>query len=61
MTAKKSPSESLSAAVVDRLILSGLVRSEKRDTLIATISSGSMKGEDWKLEIDIAKSKVEQR
>ena len=52
------PSENLAALAVDRLIQSGLLRAEKRDALIAKIASGSMKGEDWKSEIDLASLKA---
>lgn len=58
MTETPSPSEILSTEVVDRLIEAGLLRAEKRDTLIVKIASGGMKGGDWKLEIDLAQAKV---
>lgn len=58
MTDTPSPSESLSAEVVDRLIEAGLLRADKRDTLIAKIASADMKGEDWRLEIDLAQAKA---
>ena len=53
------PSEKLAALTVDRLIHSGLLRAEKRDALIAKIAVGTMRGEDWKLEIDLASAKAE--
>jgi hypothetical protein len=56
-----SPSEALSTEVVDRLIKAGLLRAEKRDTLIAKIASGEMKGVDWKLEIELAHAKEVQK
>jgi hypothetical protein len=59
MTTRQSPSEVLSAELVDRLIAAGLFRADKRDTLIAKIAVGDMKGEDWRLEIDLAQAKVE--
>jgi hypothetical protein len=52
------PSENLAAMAVDRLIQSGLLRADKRDALISKIASGSMKGEDWKSEIDLASMKA---
>ncbi|MDN5874352.1 MAG: hypothetical protein L0H29_08240 [Sinobacteraceae bacterium] len=58
MTGTTSPSEALSTEVVDRLIEVGLLRGDKRDALIAKIASGKMKGEDWKLEIDLADAKA---
>ncbi len=58
MTAKQSPSETLSKEVVDRLISAGLLRANKRDALIARIATGDMRGEDWKLEIDLAQAKA---
>lgn len=61
MTDAPSPSEALSTEVVNRLIEAGLLRADKRVTLIAKIASGDMKGEDWKLEIDLAQAKVVQK
>ncbi len=58
MTAKSSPSESLSAELVDRLIAAGLLRANKREVLIAKIAAGNMKGQDWKLEIELAQDKA---
>jgi len=58
MTDTQLPSKVLSADVVDRLIETGLLRADKRDTLIAKIATGNMKGEDWILEIDLAQAKA---
>ena len=55
-----TPAQTLAALTVDRLISSGLLRAEKRDGLIAKIAAGSMKGEDWKSEIDLASMKAEK-
>lgn len=60
MTERETPSAALAALTVDQLIESGLLRAEKRETLIAKIASGTMKGEDWRLEIDLANLKGEQ-
>ncbi len=57
MSDEALPSAQLAALTVDRLIQSGLVRADKRDALIARIATGSMKGEDWKSEIDLASLK----
>lgn len=58
MSNEAGPSEKLAALTVDRLIASGLLRPDKRDGLIAKIASGTMKGEDWKSEIDLASMKA---
>jgi len=58
MSDSVTPSQKLAALTVDRLIQSGLLRSDKRDGLIAKIAAGSMKGEDWKNEIDLASLKA---
>jgi hypothetical protein len=58
MTARPSPSETLSTEVVDRLIAAGLLRANRRDALIAKITTGDMRGDDWKLEIDLAQDKA---
>lgn len=58
MSDEKSPSETLAAQIVDQLIQSGLVRTEKRDSVATKIASGEMKGLDWKNEIDLAAEKA---
>jgi|GWRWMinimDraft_10_1066017.scaffolds.fasta_scaffold14660_2 hypothetical protein len=58
MSDEKSPSETLAAQIVDQLIQSGLVRTEKRDSVVTKIASGEMKGLDWKNEIDLAAEKA---
>ena len=54
MSGSSVPSEKLAALTVARLIKSGLLRADKRDALIAKVAAGTMKGEDWKSEIDLA-------
>ena len=61
MTDTPSPSEGLAKDVVDRLIDAGLLRADKRAILTAKIASGGMKGDDWKLEIDLAQAKVAKK
>lgn len=58
MSDDEVPSAKLAALTVDRLIKSGLLRADKRDALIAKIASGTMKGDDWKLEIYLASAKA---
>lgn len=58
MSDEKSPSETLAVQIVDQLIHSGLVRAEKRDSVVIKIASGDMKGLDWKNEIDLAADKA---
>lgn len=58
MSDEKSPSETLAAQIVEQLIQSGLVRIEKRDSVVTKIASGEMKGLDWKNEIDLAAEKA---
>lgn len=53
-----SPSANLAALTVDRLIASGLLRADKRDSLVAKVATGTMTGADWKLEIDLASAKA---
>lgn len=57
MSDSASPSNALTIVVVERLIESGLLRSDKRDALITKIASGGMKEADWKLEIELAQAK----
>lgn len=56
-----TPSQMLSAEVVDRLIKANLLRHDKREALIAKIAAGKMNGSDWKLEIDLAQDKGGQK
>ena len=58
MTVKPSPSETLSAQLVDRLVAHGLLRANRRVALIAKIAAGEMRGQDWKLEIELAQAKA---
>lgn len=57
MSEEATPSAKLAALTVDRLVASGLMRADKRDALVAKIAAGTMSGEDWKLEIDLASAK----
>lgn len=59
MSEEAMPSARLAAEIVDRLIKAGLLRSDKRDPLIAKIASGGMKTGDWKLEIELASGKAD--
>ncbi len=58
MSTEVPPSAKLAALTVDHLIQSGLLRLDRRDALIAAIAAGTMKAEDWKLEIDVASAKA---
>lgn len=58
---QKTPSETLATLVVKRMIEAGLLRTERQASLIEKISAGDMKGEDWKLEIEIMNDKVAQQ
>lgn len=58
MSDEKSPSEKLATLTVDRLIQSGLLRATRRDALIAEIAAGTIKGGDWKVEIELATAKA---
>lgn len=59
MSDDATPSAKLAVLAVDRLIASGLLRVDKRDALIGKIATGTMRAEDWKLEIDLASAKAE--
>ena len=58
MSDESSPSAKLAALTVDRLIQSGFLRADRRDALIADIAAGTMKGDDWKVEIELASAKA---
>ncbi len=58
MSDEKSPSEKLATLTVVRLIQSGLLRATRRDALIAEIAAGTIKGGDWKVEIELASAKA---
>jgi hypothetical protein len=61
MIGEANPSFKLATLAVDRLIQSGLLRAEKRDSVIAKIAAGTMSETDWKLEIDLASEKAANR
>lgn len=58
MTDEAVPSAKLAALTVDRLIQSGFLRADRRDALIADIAAGTMKADDWKVEIELASAKA---
>ncbi|MEP9403079.1 hypothetical protein [Sphingomonas sp. VNH70] len=58
MSDDAAPSAKLAELAVDQLIQSGLIRAEKRDAVISKIAAGHMKGEDWRLEIDLSVEKA---
>ncbi len=58
MSEESVPSAKLAALTVDRLIQSGFLRADRRDALIADIAAGTMKGDDWKVEIELASAKA---
>jgi hypothetical protein len=60
VTAAQTPSAALASITVDRLIEQGLLRPDKREAIIAKIATGTMKGEDWRSEIDFAHLKKAQ-
>ncbi len=57
MTQATSPSEKLSADIVDRMVKAGLIRADKRNELITKIAAGHMQSADWKLEIELGHAK----
>ncbi len=57
----ETPSASLAALTVDRLIASGLLRADKREALVAKVAAGTMSGADWKVEIDLASAKADSQ
>lgn len=60
MTELETPSWQLAKILVDRLIEKKLLRAEKREQIVTKIASGTMKGEDWRLDIELAVAKGEQ-
>lgn len=58
MSEESVPSAKLAALTVDRLIQSGFLRADRRNALIADIAAGTMKGDDWKVEIELASAKA---
>lgn len=57
----ETPSASLAAFTVDRLVASGLLRADKREALVAKVAAGTMSGADWKVEIDLASAKADSQ
>lgn len=51
-----TPSEKLAAIVVEKLIENDLVRESNRGNFLPKVSSGKINRDDWKLEMELAKS-----
>ncbi len=54
MTVDEKPANQLAERIVNRLITEGLIRSEKKDALATKIAAGTMREEDWNLEIELS-------
>lgn len=50
----ETPSERLSARVMDKLVARGLLRESSRKAFGSKVASGKVKGLDWKLELELA-------
>ncbi len=59
MSDGKTPSDILAGQVIDRLIAAGLLRADRRDSLVAKMASVGLKAEDWRLEIELSVAKGE--
>lgn len=51
---EETPSELLATRVIEQLVASGLLRESSRKTFLSKVASGKVKGEDWKLELELA-------
>ncbi|MET3613543.1 hypothetical protein ABID16_001872 [Rhizobium aquaticum] len=60
MTAK-TPSQILAETVVDKLFDAGLIREVARKGIESKLASGKIKGEDWKLELELAVAKESEK
>lgn len=60
MTAK-TPSQILAETVVDKLVDAGLIREVARKVIESKLASGKIKGEDWKLELELAVAKESEK
>jgi hypothetical protein len=54
-----SPSEVLAVKIVERLIGEGLLASDLKDRIVASLAVGSMKPEDWRLAMEMSDVKDE--
>jgi len=50
----ETPSVRLAMRVIEELIAEGILRESSAKTLLAKVASGKVKGEDWKLELELA-------
>ena len=51
---EETPSARLAMRVIEELITEGLLRESSLKTFLAKVASGKVKGEDWKLELELA-------
>ncbi|MBF0632855.1 MAG: hypothetical protein HQL89_17990 [Magnetococcales bacterium] len=61
MTFPLNPSKQLANIILDRLIQEGLLRPEKRDQIFGKIIDGTLKEDDWSLEIELAVKQSEKK
>lgn len=55
-----TPSDELAAIVFDGMAEMGLLRNDRRSSIIAKLASGKMTQEDWGLELELAAAQVEK-
>lgn len=51
-----TPSQLLAQRLAEKLATKGLARQDSQLKLVEKIASGNMKGDDWRLEIELATS-----
>lgn len=56
----ESPSRELAQRIVKRLIEEEILTPERGDKIQGDLSEGSLKAEDWKLEIELSKQELEE-
>lgn len=50
----ETPSDAMARRLVEKLVAAGLLRKQNEEALIKQIAAGDMKGEDWRLAIELA-------
>jgi hypothetical protein len=56
----ETPSEKLARKIIDRLIRESLVTEQAGNTMLTKLAAGTLQAEDWRLPLELGKSKVKK-
>lgn len=56
-----TPSEKLALKILKRLVAEKLLRPEEENKLLARFAGGQLRGEDWRLAVELAEGKGKRK